>query len=226
MQDRIKYARTYHLPNSPGATNDDKRLLNVDYLSSLPSLVLTEKLDGENFTGYFDGYVHARSLDSKNHTSRNAAIKIFRDISVDVPIGWRICCENVYAKHSIHYHDLDSYLYVISIWNEKNECLDWEQTKEWCSLLNLHHVPEIGVWKNTEQFNLNQNYNSLMNLFFSYKEKQSHEVEGFVIRNSDSFHYNDFYKNAAKYVRENHVISSSHWMNEKIIPNKLRIKND
>ena len=40
------------------------------------------------------------------------------------------------------------------------------------------------------------------------KEKQ----EGYVVRIRDSFKYSDFNKCAAKFVRENHVQTDKHWM--------------
>ena len=45
----MKYPRTYHLPFSPGATKDDKRL-SGDWFSHYKGkeVVITEKLDGEN----------------------------------------------------------------------------------------------------------------------------------------------------------------------------------
>ncbi|WP_306418418.1 RNA ligase family protein [Ruegeria sp. Alg231-54] len=45
-----KYGRTFHLPQSPGATSDDKIMSSVDELSSADEVVFTEKMDGENTT--------------------------------------------------------------------------------------------------------------------------------------------------------------------------------
>jgi hypothetical protein len=43
----IKYPRTYHVPWSEGATNDDK--INKDMSSFYgKNVVITEKMDGEN----------------------------------------------------------------------------------------------------------------------------------------------------------------------------------
>ena len=41
------------------------------------------------------------------------------------------------------------------------------------------------------------------------------------MRITDSFHYDDFEKYVAKYVRKNHVQTSEHWMNQQVIKNKL-----
>ena len=47
-----KYNRTFHLPWSPGSTNDDRISNNVDSLLG-KEIVITEKLDGSN-TGMVD----------------------------------------------------------------------------------------------------------------------------------------------------------------------------
>ena len=44
-----KYGRTYHYPFSPGTTSDDR--IQHDYwkhIQKIPTLIHTEKLDGEN----------------------------------------------------------------------------------------------------------------------------------------------------------------------------------
>lgn len=46
--------------------------------------------------------------------------------------------------------------------------------------------------------------------------------EGYVVRTAGSFSYGDFGKNVAKFVRPNHVQTDTHWMQSKIVPNKLK----
>ena len=36
-----------------------------------------------------------------------------------------------------YYDDLESYFYLFSIWNDKNECLSWDETLEWANILDL-----------------------------------------------------------------------------------------
>lgn len=50
-----KYGRTYHLPQSPGATSDDKIMRSVDGLVAANEVVFTEKMDGENTTIHSQG---------------------------------------------------------------------------------------------------------------------------------------------------------------------------
>jgi hypothetical protein len=46
--------------------------------------------------------------------------------------------------------------------------------------------------------------------------------EGYVIRSSNSFDYNDFINNVRKYVRKGHVQTDEHWLNKPIEKNVLR----
>lgn len=63
-----------------------------------------------------------------------------------------------------------------------------------------------------------------MVLFYLKRGVNDDPVEGYVVRISDSFHYDDFSKSVAKCVRAGHVGSTDdHWMiqwNEKMV-NKL-----
>lgn len=215
---RIKYPRTLHLPRSPGATSEDK-MLNSDEMTKNfygKYQLITEKMDGENTTLYCD-YMHARSLDSRHHSSRDWVKRFQSEIGHNIPDRWRFCGENLFAKHSISYDNLDSYFYGFSIWDENNICLDTETTKEWFELLGIQHVPIIS------------HYYSICNEWDFYIYDLAEEVvkqgkEGIVIRNRDSFHFDDFKTNVAKYVRANHVTTDKHWAHQEIIPNKLKVE--
>ena len=158
---------------------------------------------------YPSGRCHARSIDSGNHPSRDFVKAYWRDRAHLLPHGWRVCGENLYAKHSIHYEDLKAYLYVFSIWNEHNMCLSWDETVEWVEMLELVPVEVIyrGLYDETE----------IKKAFLPHKERH----EGYVVRNANSFHYSDASKNLAKYVRKNHVQTNEHWMFQEIVPNKI-----
>lgn len=113
-----KYPRTFHLPWSQGATDDDKThsLADIERMFAEQSVVITEKLDGENTTIYWNGECHARSLDSSNHPSRDYVRAKAREIaSMAIPQGWRLMGENLYAKHSIGYDRLPGYFVLFGI---------------------------------------------------------------------------------------------------------------
>lgn len=206
--DYIKYPRTYHLPWS-NTHSDDKILKNTDHFIG-KRVVVTEKLDGENTTLYRD-YFHARSIDSKNHPSRNWAKAFHAGMSHEIPPGWRFCCENMFAKHSVGYNDLDSYLYGLSIWNDKNICLPWDETVEIFSCLDIPTPCTFTSWMWNEEY--------LQELA---EKLNPEECEGYVVRLADSFSYRDFKTSVAKYVRKNHVQTDEHWMTKPIERNILK----
>jgi len=116
----IKYPRTPHLYYSESISKDD-RVLKDDNNFHNKEIVASIKMDGENFSGY-DDYCHARSIDSNNHPSRDYVKGLWYSKCYNLDYDIRICCENLYAKHQIHYHNLKSYLYLISVWR-KDLCL-------------------------------------------------------------------------------------------------------
>lgn len=211
--DYVKYPRTFHLPSSPGMTKDDRMMSTIAGLAG-QEVIVTVKLDGECTTMYRD-YIHARSLEYEPHPSRDRVKAIWGNIAHEIPDGWRVCGENLYAKHSIAYSNLPSYFMVFSIWNDKNQCLSWNETEDWCSLLGLETVPVImkAVW-NDDDFFLNKIYDGIV-------QPYGDEVEGYVVRVARSFEYSEFRSVVGKWVRKGHVQSSNHWKYEKIVPNKL-----
>ena len=141
--EKYKYPRTPHSLESNSVTDDDKMLLGYDSFEN-SEVVVTIKMDGENTTMSKD-YIHARSLDSNNHPSRSWVKGLWGEIKYNIPDEWRVCGENLYAHHSIFYNDLESYFYCFNIWNENNICLSYDDTLEWCNLLNIIHVP--AMWR-------------------------------------------------------------------------------
>lgn len=206
----VKYPRTYHLPWSPGASNDDKVLASTKQFEG-KEVVITIKMDGENTT-FYDDYVHARSLTYHSHQSRDLIKQLHATIAHDIPSGWRICGENLYAEHSIAYQNLESYFLVFSIWNEKNICFSWDETCQWSSLLGLSTVPVLyrGPW------------NEALVKEYKLLEIDNDPCEGYVVRVADEFHYKDFKNCVGKYVRNNHVTTDEHWLNKTVVANKLR----
>lgn len=194
----IKYGRTFHLPHSPGLHDDDKALEDYSNFENR-RVVITKKMDGENTTMYRD-HIHARSIDSRGGEDRAWVKQFWSTFAHDIPDGWRICGENLWAEHSIHYDDLKSYFYGFSIWNERNVCLDWEDTKEYFEVLGITHVPilhdgafDLSILRDIE------------------KKLDPAKDEGYVIRIADAFPYSQFKNCVAKYVRKGHVQTTKHW---------------
>lgn len=208
----VKYGRTFHLPWSPGAHDDDKTLPTASQFFG-KRVIVTEKMDGENTSAYSDGHVHARSIDSKGGEDR-AWVKQFlvNNVCFNLPDGWRVCGENLWAEHSIHYDDLPSYFLGFSIWNERNICLSWDETLEWFEMLGITPVPVLydgefdpALIRRIEPF------------------MDWAKDEGYVIRIADSFKYGDFKSSIAKFVRAGHVQTTKHWRaGRSFTPNGLK----
>lgn len=210
MNSYIKYPSTPHLPFSQGLQRDDTRIQSLNSFEGR-EIVVTEKLDGENTSMYAD-HIHARSIDSRHHPSRDWVKNFWNNIRMDIPSGFRLCGENVYARHSVTYNNLESYFYGFSVWDNNNRCLSWDDTVEFFELLNIVPVPVIyrGVFdiKMLEQLAAD----------FDVENK-----EGFVVRIADSFCYNEFDTKVAKWVRAGHVQTNKHWMHSQVKPNQLKV---
>lgn len=139
----VKFPKISHLPWSEGVDERTDRVFSQEDVAKIfqgREVVVTEKMDGENTSMYRD-YIHARSLNSRNHPSRNWVKNLHADLAYEIPDDWRVCGENVYAEHSIHYRGLPSFLLVFAIYNGKNECLSWDETVGYASLPGLTVVP-------------------------------------------------------------------------------------
>lgn len=205
---RYKYPRTYHLPYSEGYTSDDK-VLDFDDIFKEMKVVVTEKMDGENTTVYRD-FVHARSIDSKHKEYHSWLLQYIRSFQYSIPEGYRVCGEYLYAKHSIFYNNLKSYFQVFSVYDDNNICLSWDKTIEFCNERCLVTVPVLyeGMYDS----------DTTMKIASYIVQKGG---EGIVVRNTDSFDYDNFNMNVAKYVRPNHVQTNEHWSHCKIEKNLL-----
>ena len=135
----VKYPRTHHIPWSPGIQSDDRVIESMATFEG-QRVIVTEKKDGENTTFYCD-HMHARSVESGSHPSRSWVKNFWSGIRADIPTGWRVCGENLFARHAILYTDLESYFLGFSVWNETNVCLAWDETLEWFALLGVSPVP-------------------------------------------------------------------------------------
>lgn len=202
---RYKYPRTHHVPWSPGATSDDKILHDLSCFYG-KEIVVTEKMDGENSSLYSDG-THARSIDSGNHPSRNWLKGFHAGIAYTIPEGYRICGENLYAKHSLGYSNLASYFYAFSVWDQEI-CLSWDETLDFLGQRGVHSVPVLFEGPFSEK--------ALRELKLDLSAQ-----EGWVVRIRDKFRMADFGTSVAKWVRAGHVVTDEHWAHKAVTPNGL-----
>ncbi|WP_416981843.1 RNA ligase family protein [Streptomyces sp. T028] len=203
---RTAYPRTPHLPWSPGVSADDVRAGSLEGFAGR-EVVVTEKLDGENTTLYADG-LHARSVDSAHHPSRAWVKALQGRVGARIPAGWRVCGENMYARHSIPYDTLDSYFYGFSVWDAHGRCLGWDETVRFLRGLGVP-VPPV-LWRGVFD------ERALRRL-----RVETGRQEGFVVRTAGGFARAEFAGRVAKWVRSGHVTTDTHWMHAAVVENGL-----
>jgi len=214
MEDNyFKYPKTFHFSwSKPDPHGNDRVHDNTDHFVG-KEVVVTEKLDGENTSMYSDK-IHARSIDSGYHPSRTWVKALHASIRMNIPQEFRICGENMQAKHAIYYDGLPSYFFVFGVFNHKNVCLSWDETVDFSDALQLPTVPVLyrGIWDEKK----------VQACFTGKSVFGNSEQEGYVVRVADSFHYDDFTYSVSKFVRQGHVAGDSeHWSKTGYKPNKL-----
>ncbi|MET9553204.1 RNA ligase family protein [Streptomyces sp. NPDC006645] len=202
---RTAYPRTVHVPWSPGVGSDDVRGGDLGGLRGR-EVVVTEKMDGENTTLYRDG-LHARSLDSGHHPSRGWVKALQGRIGARIPAGTRVCGENMYARHSIAYEELESWFYGFSVWDGE-WCLGWDETVRVLRGLGIP-VPRV-LWRGVFD------ERALRRLTLDPSRQ-----EGYVVRTVEGFVREEFGRRLAKWVRPHHVQTDTHWMHAAVVENGL-----
>ncbi|MGP3699002.1 RNA ligase family protein [Rhodobacter sp. NSM] len=202
-----KYGRTFHLPISPGATSDDKRMVSLEGLI-VEALVITEKMDGENTTIHAGGS-HARSPDSRYHPSRDWLKAFAAGVSPQMSESERIVGENLYARHSVSYDRLPSYFLGFA-WIVDEIVQPWDATLARFSELGIQPVPTL--YRGAYRDGLLEEIAAALDL-----DRQ----EGFVARDARSFPEDEIPRRMGKYVRADHVQSDIHWTKAPTVVNGL-----
>jgi hypothetical protein len=202
---RVKYPRTYHLPWSPGITDDD-RVLSQETIEKWDGhlVVITEKMDGENTTMYRDG-IHARSLEYEARYDRDRIKALHASMAYKIDEGMRVCGENLTAVHSIRYENLPHFFMVYGIWVNET-CLSWGDTETYAAVLGLPTVPVLweGIWSTA----FATTYHELLD----FKTQ-----EGYVVRPAGPFSMREYATRVGKYVREGHVQNNhGHWTRRRV----------
>lgn len=218
--ENMKYPRTYHLPFSPGATSDDKKIpWDFDWFGQMfagKEVVISEKLDGENscFT-HFDVYSRSHGAPTRSPWSRNlwANDGLLWKIKDFIAEDEQVFGENLFGIHSIEYDKLPAYFFIFAIKND-DRWYSWDEIEEYAKMIDVPTVPVIfrGILKDAQQLE------NICNQVISNPSHFGKTAEGCVIRIADSFPVYDegqfaFPQNVAKFVRPNHVQTDTHWTN-------------
>ena len=195
---RVRYPRTMHLPDSPGRASDDKVIRSLEALRGT-EVVVTEKLDGGNVTWMTDAF-YARSLDSNAHPSQNFVKALWAARRHDIPHGWRISGEDLYARRSVSYESLPGYFVVFGVWDHTNTLLCWDETLEWAELLDLPAAPVL--YRGSDLRAARAAWS---------QQRVAERSEGFVVRDAGSIPAAQFTSRVAKWVRAEHVRTSADW---------------
>jgi len=226
---KIKYQSTPFLPSSPGNEPNDINLTTLEPFVNQP-LIVSVKMDGSNVCLSKDG-IAARNGDLANHPQFSLLKEMFANQWKGlIPDGIQIFGEWLFAKHSIFYDNLDSYLQVFGVYDQQQEMhLSWEEVKEWANTLG---VPTVPVYAEGVTIPTLKQLERTVNEWTCRSLDENHE--GIVIRLAYPFPYGSFesYMTTngktswrvaaiAKWVRPNHVQTGEDWKKQKLVKNQL-----
>ena len=210
-----KYPRTAHLPWSPGGTNDDKRLERAGHFVGEP-LTITEKMDGSGVCLERSAVYSRSHSDPPSHPSFDLLKQLHAQIRFCIPKEVQVFGEWLYARHSIIYHELPSYLQVFGVRHldsKLNYWASWEEVEIWAEELGVSTVP---VLANQKCFGSEDNLRK-----FTLQLVRPGR-EGVVVRLFDEFPDDRFHMSIAKFVRADHIQTDGHWSHREIIRNSLK----
>ena len=148
----MKYPRTYHLPYSPGATKDDKKLQGDWFKNYIgQEIVITAKLDGENIHMNQKGcYARSDGNVTTSPWSRNIwdpQEGLYWKIKQFIGEDETIYGENLYGEHSIHYNKLTDYFHLFAV-NDGVNWYSWDDVKIMADIMNISYSTRIMERKN------------------------------------------------------------------------------
>ena len=207
----MKYPRTYHLPYSPGATKDDKKLQDDWFKYYIgEEIVITSKLDGENIhMNQKDCYARSDGAPTRSPWSRNIWDPndgLYWKIKQYIGDNETIFGENLYGEHSIHYNKLTDYFHLFAV-NDGVNWYSWDDVKMMADIMNIPHVPEL--WRG--MIYKEEELQKLVEKYVHESEWYGDIREGVVVRLAKSFPIEDFKYCVCKWVRKDHVNTSIHW---------------
>lgn len=209
MTTTTKYPRTLHLPFSPGLQNDDRKVENGWEELLEHTLVLTEKMDGENSCmNKYDVFARSHGAPTRNPWSRNLwdIGGLHDQIKNKIGENEFIYGENLYGIHSIEYTKLTNYFYLFGVRND-SIWYSWNDVELMANCLDIPTVPVLEIHK----FNSVKELEEHILFHMSNGSRYGSEIEGVVVRNIESYPIDEFQKNVVKYVRKGHVQTDQFW---------------
>lgn len=214
-----KYNRTYHLPWSEGATNDDKIAKDLNILLT-NDVVITEKMDGSNTSLELPGCFARTHSGSPTHASFDGLKAFHATVKNKLPEGVQLFGEWLFAKHSISYDKLPNYFLLFNVRSLfDNIWHSWDEVKLWAEEINVPTVPVLFEGRLSTEKELKSKIEELVN----QPSACGGVREGVVVRIQEGFTDSAFSQCVMKWVRKDHVQTSDHWKNQIIIKNKLLI---
>jgi len=173
-------------------------------------ITVTEKMDGEITSLYKSGYFHSRSLTRTPHWSRTRFSAKALEYALILKDGESLVFENMQGTHTVEYNDLESYHYLLYFIRGRvvRSVKETTKTAE-ANGLTMPTVLFSGVLKS---------HRDLVGLA-GYRE-------GYVIRLSRSFPYDQLSRFSGKCVVGGFVQSDEHWFAGRKKENQLRGNNE
>jgi len=210
-----KYPSTVHLPFSPTVHQDDvcAQAEGISNFLCHKRMIITEKIDGGNCClkdGQVFGRTHSRPATHWSFGPVKEMYATLLSMHQELLEDYELFGENVSAVHSIAYDALYAPFYLFAARKRgADEWLSWDHVQELASQLNIATVPLVfdGVFSNLKQLEAVIKAETLKT------SRLSTEVgaEGFVVRSACAFPQDKFEQNVFKYVRANHIQTSSNW---------------
>lgn len=214
-----KYNRTFHIPWSPGGTNDDKRAGSIEKLIGVP-IVITEKMDGSNTSLEAEGCFSRSHSGPPTHASFDGLKALHASIQYKLPKGFQFFGEWCYARHSIEYNELPGYFMLFNVKDLDGPVWgSWEEVEMWAEEIGVPTVPVLFKGTVSSEKELQE----LVESFMNQPSACGGIREGVVVRVAHAFLNSSFSECVMKCVRANHVQTSEHWKDQEIIRNKLKV---
>ncbi len=211
------YPSTYHWPQSLSVHRDDRYHEDATFFLDR-DVVITEKMDGGVST-ICDGSVYARSSDIPTNLPWFSYMK-GRTVPKFYGVDPTICAigEDLYGIHSIEYDPLPDTFFLFHVLDRLIDNIEtpntvgdvfrsWSDVEDFARQHDVLTVPVLYRGRFTKLSEITE--------FFMDNVKRPSIYgpirEGFVIRDADSFSFDDFALHTAKFVRKNHVQTDEHW---------------